>query len=553
MVWFRTDDGFPEHPKCDALAEHYGDDWAGLNLAFATWHLMGCDCAARLTDGVFTATRAYRIMRAPREHIDGALMALVKVGLLAKKRDGYAFHDWHDYQPTREHIEAERKSKRERQARWRAGKTVKVDGAVDASTDVSTRASRDASVTPTVEGAPSRPVPSRTQPQERDTHTPRAHADVRECAREADPEPAHEEQPPSPDEPPAPPVDGPPSLDHLDAFVGAADGGVVPPDPMAALALDRALVAAGMTVADCAAFGRCLADATGRRLAWPTMRSPDSPVTARYLGHYSALHGEQPYQTLRAGIAAWRHRVAKLAAAAKGRPSTATAAPLDVPASGIAVPDAPVTEGPLVDLRALVAPNVATLVGGATLEREATEQLSRYKLTPVEMRRVGALLSRVATWWPTSGATKREAPSHVTLTDLAGYRDRETRAHEWKPLDALIAKARGEIATEARLKRAAEEEKIADEARAAERAKHIAQLPPTAGKPAGYRLARMRYDHHGEMTVAQIMLIADDDDFAVEKVNATEIIRDLARAQIERRAAERAATVTATPSTEYPA
>ena len=30
MPWFKSDDGFPEHPKSDALAEHFGADWPTL-------------------------------------------------------------------------------------------------------------------------------------------------------------------------------------------------------------------------------------------------------------------------------------------------------------------------------------------------------------------------------------------------------------------------------------------------------------------------------------------------------------------------------------------
>ena len=80
MTWHRSDDGFPEHPKSDALAEHFGDDWATCAVAFMAWHHMGCDCAARRTDGVFNASRARRVVRAPSEVVDRALAALVKVG-----------------------------------------------------------------------------------------------------------------------------------------------------------------------------------------------------------------------------------------------------------------------------------------------------------------------------------------------------------------------------------------------------------------------------------------------------------------------------------------
>lgn len=164
MPWHRSDDGFPEHPKCDALTEHFGDDWATLNVAFALWHHMGCDCAARRTDGVFNSARAYRVMRAPREVVDRSLAGLRAVGLLDKHRDGFVFHDWHDYQPTRADLDAERAAKSERQKRWRENRCRERevrDGRVDASTSRLVDGRVDASGDGGVDGAPSRPVPAR--------------------------------------------------------------------------------------------------------------------------------------------------------------------------------------------------------------------------------------------------------------------------------------------------------------------------------------------------------------------------------------------------------
>lgn len=173
MTWHRSDDGFPEHPKSDALAEHFGDDWATCAVAFMAWHHMGCDCAARRTDGVFNASRARRVVRAPAEVVDRALAALVKVGFLDKHREGFVFHDWAQYQPTRAELDADRAAKTERQKRWRENHPKNrdaVDGRVDASTTASVDASetRDGSVgrrggDGDVEGAPSRPVPTRPE------------------------------------------------------------------------------------------------------------------------------------------------------------------------------------------------------------------------------------------------------------------------------------------------------------------------------------------------------------------------------------------------------
>jgi hypothetical protein len=160
MTWFRSDDGFPEHPKVDALAAHFGRDWQRLHLALAAWHLLGCDCAARRTDGRFDLPRAQRVLRAPPREVERALSGLVAVGLLTLDEGVYTYHDWAQYQPTRAQLDAERAAKTQRQSRWRAAKATRVDGAVDASTPSLVDASRDGAV----DAAPSRPVPSRPTP-----------------------------------------------------------------------------------------------------------------------------------------------------------------------------------------------------------------------------------------------------------------------------------------------------------------------------------------------------------------------------------------------------
>lgn len=186
MTWFRTDDGFPEHPKADRLAEYFGDQWQLLNLAFAAWHHIGCDCAARRTDGVFNSARAYRVMRAPRTAVDKAIAGLVAAGLVKRIEDGFVFHDWAEYQPTKAQLDSEREAKNRRMARWRAGKSFERDGHVDASHsredsrvtpsvlasrrsgDGDVDASTDASVDAQVTLAPSRPVPSHKEKTQRE-------------------------------------------------------------------------------------------------------------------------------------------------------------------------------------------------------------------------------------------------------------------------------------------------------------------------------------------------------------------------------------------------
>lgn len=166
MPWFITDDGFPEHPKVDRLEAICGT-WERFAAARTVWHDMGCDCARRLTDGAFLRVRAHRVCRMPREVVDAALECLTAAGLIrVDGADGFVFHAWAEYQPTRAKVEAMRAAKTERQRRWRdrvdASTEPSTDASTDASTGASTRrstgASRSASRDASVDAAPSHPI-----------------------------------------------------------------------------------------------------------------------------------------------------------------------------------------------------------------------------------------------------------------------------------------------------------------------------------------------------------------------------------------------------------
>lgn len=250
MTWFRSDDGFPEHPKCDALALHFGSDWQHLSLAFALWHHLGCDCAARRTDGAFNAARAYRVMRAPRRAVDVALAGLVAVGLLHVTDSGFTYHDWEEYQPTRAQLDAERVQKTQRQARWRASKPAtetagnKADRAsVDGAVDASTHASVDASVDGAVDPAPARPVPARPVPdlptvgqgsaeggESSGGAAPSGHTPGLRLAQQGPQEPRKRRQKPSP-VPDTIPAEGTPARAVYDALVRDALLRPITPNP----------------------------------------------------------------------------------------------------------------------------------------------------------------------------------------------------------------------------------------------------------------------------------------------------------------------------------
>lgn len=79
------------------------------------WGLAGSHCMDYLTDGV---VERWFVESWPK----GVKLAgeLVAVGLWDEHPDGWQFHDWDDYQPTRDKVLTERAATKERVERWRA-------------------------------------------------------------------------------------------------------------------------------------------------------------------------------------------------------------------------------------------------------------------------------------------------------------------------------------------------------------------------------------------------------------------------------------------------
>lgn len=108
MPWFKVDDTLHSHPKPRK---------AGL-AAMGLWSLAGSYCMAYKTDGFVPA---WFVSSWP----NGRKLAdqLVKAGQWEiGERDGetgWYFHDWHDYQPSSDEIEADREQSRERQRKHR--------------------------------------------------------------------------------------------------------------------------------------------------------------------------------------------------------------------------------------------------------------------------------------------------------------------------------------------------------------------------------------------------------------------------------------------------
>ncbi len=113
MVWFKIDDGFWSHPKVLELSD----------AAVALWVRAGAYCAGHLTDGEVKRS-TLRVLAADRD----AAVELVLAGLWGETEDGWSFHDWADYQPTREQVLAERAATRERVQKHRANRRRNAEG-----------------------------------------------------------------------------------------------------------------------------------------------------------------------------------------------------------------------------------------------------------------------------------------------------------------------------------------------------------------------------------------------------------------------------------------
>ncbi len=112
MTWFKVDDGFHAHPKLIALE-------AGpcCYEAVSLWVLAGSWSAGQLTNGEIPAALPRKFgfkTRAEKE--------LVRVGLWTKTDDGFRFHDWDKYQPTKDEIETRRAATKDRVKRHRSAR-----------------------------------------------------------------------------------------------------------------------------------------------------------------------------------------------------------------------------------------------------------------------------------------------------------------------------------------------------------------------------------------------------------------------------------------------
>jgi hypothetical protein len=95
---------------CDTLHGHPKAAAAGLE-AMGIWALALSHCGAYLTDGHITRATALRIAGTP-EVLERLAATLVRVGLWESSGDGWQFHDYLAYNPSRAEVHAEREAKR---------------------------------------------------------------------------------------------------------------------------------------------------------------------------------------------------------------------------------------------------------------------------------------------------------------------------------------------------------------------------------------------------------------------------------------------------------
>jgi hypothetical protein len=127
MPWFRVDDSFPDHPKVVAIPRVQRLAVVGLWTACGGWS------AKQLTDGLIPAdhvldcggkaTQARLLVSVGLWHRPGETCDHARDECPGPPPPGhYQFHDWLNYQPSRESVMAEREAARTRMRKVRGAK-----------------------------------------------------------------------------------------------------------------------------------------------------------------------------------------------------------------------------------------------------------------------------------------------------------------------------------------------------------------------------------------------------------------------------------------------
>ena len=105
MAWFNVDDSFYDHPKV----------WDAPDCAVSLWARAGSWSSRNLTDGFVPTGMPARFCGDP----ETAVRELVDRGLWQRTKGGYLFHDWTDWNSSKEAVKAKRTANARRQALFR--------------------------------------------------------------------------------------------------------------------------------------------------------------------------------------------------------------------------------------------------------------------------------------------------------------------------------------------------------------------------------------------------------------------------------------------------
>lgn len=114
MAWFKVDDGLHSSRKLLSIPKR--NRFAAVGL----WTVAGSWCAGELTDG-HVPDFMLEVWGAP----PSAPQSLVDAGLWERESGGYLFCNWHEYQPSKQDVDAERAASRERMREMRARRKQK--------------------------------------------------------------------------------------------------------------------------------------------------------------------------------------------------------------------------------------------------------------------------------------------------------------------------------------------------------------------------------------------------------------------------------------------
>ena len=133
MSWFKVDDSFYDHPKFLDVP----------NAAVGLWVKAGAWCGKHLTDGIIPESQV-KLFKGTKTQI----LALTSARIWSEERSEngakvFRFHDWNEYQPTREQKIKEREEASERQRKFRERKRQEQQKQENVTRDKHVSGSRD--------------------------------------------------------------------------------------------------------------------------------------------------------------------------------------------------------------------------------------------------------------------------------------------------------------------------------------------------------------------------------------------------------------------------